>query len=322
MGKLLEVQNLKTYFTTMEGTVQAVDGVSFDLEEGEAMGLAGESGCGKTTAALSIMRLLPVNGYIKTGSIIFNGKNIVKMNPVKLRNMRWKELSIVFQGAMNALNPVKRISDQIIEPMLLHEKITEEAAMKRAKELFELVGINPDRINEYPHEFSGGMRQRVMIAMSLACWPKLIIADEPTTALDVMIQAQIIRLMKNLQKELSLGLIMISHDLSVLAETCEKLCIMYAGKIVENGTSIHVFKNSKHPYTRGLVAAFPNIKGVKFMPEPIPGNPPNLIHPPKGCRFYERCKYRQDPCKDNEPELFEVEPGHWVACHLVQAGVI
>jgi peptide/nickel transport system ATP-binding protein len=319
---LLEVKDLRTYFTTMEGTVQAVDGVSFEVEEGEAMGLAGESGCGKTTAALSIMKLLPINGYIKTGSIIFNGKNIVKLNPVRLRKMRWKELSIVFQGAMNALNPVRRISDQVIEPMLLHENITEEAAMKRAKELFELVGINPDRINEYPHEFSGGMRQRVMIAMSLACWPKLIIADEPTTALDVMIQAQIIRLMKNLQKELSLGLIMISHDLSVLAETCEKLCIMYAGKIVERGTAIQVFKNAKHPYTRGLVAAFPNIKGVKFMPEPIPGNPPNLIHPPKGCRFYERCKYKQEPCKDNEPPLIEVEPNHWVACHLVQAGVI
>jgi peptide/nickel transport system ATP-binding protein len=161
-----------------------------------------------------------------------------------------------------------------------------------------------------------------MIAMALACWPKLIIADEPTTALDVMIQAQILRLLKNLQKELSLGFIMISHDLSVLAETCEKLCIMYAGKIVENGTSIHVFKNPRHPYTRGLVAAFPNIKGVKFMPEPIPGNPPNLIHPPKGCRFYERCKYKIDSCNETEPLLFEIEPGHFVACHLVQKGVI
>jgi len=319
---LLEVKDLRTYFSTMEGTVQAVDGVSFEVKEGEAMGLAGESGCGKTTAALSIMRLLPVNGYIKTGTITFNGRNIVKLNPVKLRKIRWKDMSIVFQGAMNALNPVKRVGDQIIEPMLLHENITEEAALKRAKELFELVGINPDRINEYPHEFSGGMRQRVMIAMSLACWPKLIIADEPTTALDVMIQAQIIRLLKNLQRELDLALIMISHDLSVLAETCEKLCIMYAGKIVENGTSVHVFKNGRHPYTRGLVAAFPNIKGVKFMPEPIPGNPPNLIHPPIGCRFYERCKYRQEVCKDNEPQLFEVEPDHWVACHLVQTGVI
>jgi len=161
-----------------------------------------------------------------------------------------------------------------------------------------------------------------MIAMALACWPKLIIADEPTTALDVMIQAQILRLLKKLQKELSLGFIMISHDLSVLAETCEKLCIMYAGKIVEKGTSTHVFKNPRHPYTRGLVAAFPNIKGMKFMPEPIPGNPPNLIHPPEGCRFYERCKYKIDSCNETEPTLFEIEPGHFVACHLVQKGVI
>lgn len=318
---LLEVNDLRTYFTTMEGTVQAVDGISFELEEGEAMGLAGESGCGKTTAALSIMRLLPSNGYIKTGTIMFNGKNIVKLNPVKLRKTRWKEMSIVFQGAMNALNPVKRVGDQIIEPMLLHEKITEEAAMKRTKELFELVGINPVRVNEYPHEFSGGMRQRVMIAMSLACWPKLIIADEPTTALDVMIQAQIIRLLKNLQKELSLGLIVISHDLSVLAETCDKLCIMYAGKLVERGTAIQVFKNPMHPYARGLVAAFPNIKGVKFMPEPIPGHPPNLIHPPIGCRFYDRCKYKEARCEAEEPVLTEVEPHHWVACHLVKKGV-
>jgi len=319
---LLEVRNLKTYFSTMEGTVQAVDGVSFEVEKGTAMGLAGESGCGKTTAALSILRLLPSNGYIKQGEIIFDNKNVVKMNPVKLRHMRWKEMSIVFQGAMNALNPVIRVGDQIVEPMLLHEKITEQAAIKRGKELFELVGITPDRFNEYPHEFSGGMRQRVMIAMALACWPKLVIADEPTTALDVMIQAQIIRLLKNLQKELDLALIMISHDLSVLAETCEFLSIMYAGKIVEKGSSIHIFKNPRHPYTRGLVAAFPNIKGVKFMPEPIPGNPPNLIHPPKACRFAERCKYKQAICEEIEPELVQIEPGHWVSCHLVQKGVI
>lgn len=315
---LLEIKNLKTYFTTMEGTVQAVDDISFTLNKGEAMGLAGESGCGKTTAALSIMRLLPSNGYIKSGTILFNGRDLVKVNPFRLRRMRWKEMSIIFQGAMNALNPVKKVSDQIIEPMLLHEKITEDAALKRTKELFELVGITPDRVHEYPHEFSGGMRQRVMIAMALACWPKLIIADEPTTALDVMIQAQIIRLLKNLQRELGLSLIMISHDLSVLAETCEKLSIMYAGKIIEMGDSVHIFKKPKHPYTRGLVAAFPNIKGEKFMPEPIPGNPPNLIHPPEGCRFADRCKYRMDICDREEPAQMEIEPGHWVACHLMK----
>jgi len=318
---LLEVNNLKTYFTTMEGTVQAVDDVSFDLEKGEALGLAGESGCGKTTAALSIMRLLPTNGYIKSGSIVFNKREMTKINPYRLRRMRWKDMSIVFQGAMNALNPVKRVSDQIIEPMLLHEKITDQNALKRCKELFELVGITPDRIHEYPHEFSGGMRQRVMIAMALACWPKMVIADEPTTALDVMIQAQIIRLLKGLQRELDLALIMISHDLSVLAETCEKLCIMYAGKLVEKGTAEHIFKKPLHPYTKGLVAAFPNIKGEKFMPEPIPGNPPNLIHPPSFCRFSDRCKFSMDICRKENPELIEVEPNHWVACHLMKKGV-
>lgn len=319
---LLEITNLKTYFTTIEGTVQAVDGISFDLEKGEAMGLAGESGCGKTTAALSIMRLLPSNGYIKSGDIMFAGRNIAKVNRNRLRRIRWRDMSIVFQGAMNALNPVKKVSDQIIEPMLLHEKITEEKALKRTKELFELVGINPKRMHEYPHEFSGGMRQRVMIAMALANWPKLIIADEPTTALDVMIQAQIIRLLKNLQKELGLALIMISHDLSVLAETCEKLAIMYAGKIVEKGDAIHIFKHSKHPYTQGLVAAFPNIMGEKFMPEPIPGNPPNLIHPPEGCRFAMRCKYKRDYCDEDDPPFVEVEKGHGVACFRVERGEI
>ncbi|HDP96712.1 MAG TPA: ABC transporter ATP-binding protein [Euryarchaeota archaeon] len=319
---LLEVRDLKTYFTTIEGTVQAVDGVSFDLEAGEAMGLAGESGCGKTTAALSIMRLLPSNGYIKSGTITFNNKAIQKMSRERMRRMRWRDMSIVFQGAMNALNPVKKVSEQIMEPMLLHEKITEQAALKRTKELFELVGISPDRVHEYPHEFSGGMRQRVMIAMALANWPKLVIADEPTTALDVMIQAQIIRLLKNLQKELDLALIMITHDLSVLAETCEKICIMYAGKIAERGDAIHIFKKARHPYTKGLVAAFPNIKGEKFMPEPIPGNPPYLIHPPVGCRFADRCKFKQDICEQKDPEILEVEPGHWVACHLVEKGVL
>lgn len=319
---LLEVRDLKTYFTTIEGTVQAVDGVTFDVEAGEAMGLAGESGCGKTTAALSIMRLLPSNGYIKSGTISFNNKAIHKMSRERMRRMRWRDMSIVFQGAMNALNPVKKVSDQIMEPMLLHEKITEQAALKRTKELFELVGISPDRVHEYPHEFSGGMRQRVMIAMALANWPKLVIADEPTTALDVMIQAQIIRLLKNLQKELDLALIMITHDLSVLAETCEKICIMYAGKIVEKGNAVHVFKKARHPYTKGLVAAFPNIKGEKFMPEPIPGNPPYLIHPPIGCRFAERCKFKEDICEQKDPEIFEVDPGHWVSCHLVQRGVL
>jgi len=315
---LLEVTDLKTYFKTQEGTLKAVDGIGFILEKGQAMGLAGESGCGKTTAALSIMKLLPANGYIAGGKINFMGQDMSRVTGDKLRAIRWRDISIIFQGAMNALNPVKRVGDQIMEPILLHENVDEAVAKKRVQELFSLVGINPNRIREYPHEFSGGMRQRVMIAMALACRPKLVIADEPTTALDVMIQAQILQLMKNLQTELDLAMIIISHDLSVLAETCDLLSIMYAGKIVERSSAVEVFANPQHPYTKGLIAAFPNIKGERRMPASIAGNPPNLINPPPGCRFSDRCYMVQDVCKKQEPPLIEVLPGHYAACHFVQ----
>jgi len=318
---LLEVSELRTYFKTQEGVLKAVDGIDFVLDKGQAMGLAGESGCGKTTAALSIMKLLPANGYIASGSIQFMGQNMAKVTGDKLRAIRWRDISIIFQGAMNALNPVKRVGDQIVEPILLHEKVDEAVAEKRVKELFELVGINPNRIREYPHEFSGGMRQRVMIAMALACKPRLVICDEPTTALDVMIQAQILQLLKNLQRELELAMIIISHDLSVLAETCEFLCIMYAGKIVERSTAVEVFANPQHPYTKGLIGAFPNIKGDKKMPASIAGNPPNLIHPPVGCRFSPRCYMAADICQTEEPPLLEVLPGHFAACHFVKPEV-
>jgi peptide/nickel transport system ATP-binding protein len=317
---LLEVDGLKTYFKTQEGTLKAVDGISFDLDRGQAMGLAGESGCGKTTAALSIMKLLPANGFIAGGSINFMGQDMSKVTGDKLRAIRWRDISIIFQGAMNALNPVKRVGDQIVEPILLHEKVDEAVAVKRVKELFELVGINPNRIREYPHEFSGGMRQRVMIAMALACRPKLVICDEPTTALDVMIQAQILQLLKSLQQELELAMIIISHDLSVLAETCDQLSIMYAGKIVERASAVEVFSNPQHPYTKGLIAAFPNIRGDRKMPASIAGNPPNLINAPKGCRFADRCYAKQDRCVEEEPPLIEVLPGHFAACHFVKPG--
>ncbi len=314
---LLEVQGLRTYFKTQEGTLKAVDGIDFNLDKGQAMGLAGESGCGKTTAALSIMKLLPANGYIAGGKINFMGQDMARVTGDKLRAIRWRDISIIFQGAMNALNPVKRVGEQIVEPIVLHEKVDQEVALKRVKELFEMVGINPNRIREYPHEFSGGMRQRVMIAMALACKPRLVIADEPTTALDVMIQAQIIALLKSLQRDLDLAMIVISHDLSVLAETCDLLAIMYAGKIVEKAPAEQVFYDPQHPYTRGLIAAFPNIHGEKKMPASIAGNPPNLINPTIGCRFYDRCFMKQDACKTKEPPLVEVKPGHWAACHFV-----
>jgi len=315
---LLEVEGLRTYFKTQEGTLKAVDGVDFTLEKGHAMGLAGESGCGKTTAALSIMKLLPANGYIAGGKINFMGQDMARVTGEKLRAIRWRDISIVFQGAMNALNPVKRVGEQIAEPILLHEDVDKEVANKRVKELFELVGLNPNRVREYPHEFSGGMRQRVMIAMALACKPRLVIADEPTTALDVMIQAQILELMKTLQRELELAMIIISHDLSVLAETCETLCIMYAGKIVERADSVEVFRNPQHPYTRGLIAAFPNVKGERTMPGAIAGNPPNMIAIKPGCRFADRCSLTKDICLNEAPTLIEVLPNHYAACHFVK----
>ena len=296
--------------------MHAVSGVSFALDEGEALGLAGESGCGKTTTALALMRLLPYNGRIISGSIVFRGRDLVKASDMRIRKVRWKDISIIFQGAMNSLNPVRNIGQQIAEPIILHEKVEEDAAMDRVGELLELVGINRERRRDFPHEFSGGMRQRVMIAMALACNPKLVIADEPVTALDVMIQAQILELLERLRKELHLSMILISHDLSVMAETCEKVAIMYGGKMMEVGKTVDVFTDPKHPYTQGLVAAFPDIRGQRTMPASIPGDVPSLINPPTGCVFHPRCKFAFDRCIAAEPALAEVTPGRRAACFL------
>jgi len=296
--------------------VHAVSGVSFALDEGEALGLAGESGCGKTTTALALMRLLPYNGRIISGSIVFRGRDLVKASETRIRKARWKDISIIFQGAMNSLNPVRNIGQQIAEPIILHEKVEEDEAMDRVGELLELVGINRERRRDFPHEFSGGMRQRVMIAMALACNPKLVIADEPVTALDVMIQAQILELLERLRKELHLSMILISHDLSVMAETCEKVAIMYGGKMMEVGKTVDVFTDPKHPYTQGLVAAFPDIRGQRTMPASIPGDVPSLINPPTGCVFHPRCKFAFDRCIAAEPALAEVTPGRRAACFL------
>ena len=314
---LLEVDSLKVYFSTIRGYVRAVDGVSFEIEKGEAFGLAGESGCGKTTTALSILRLLPSNGEIKGGKILFDGVDIVKLDEETLRKeIRWKRISIVFQGAMNALNPVFTIGDQIVEAILAHEDVTKAKALSRTKKLLKLVGLSPMLVKRYPHELSGGMKQRVMIAMALACNPDLVIADEPTTALDVIVQAQILNLIKDLRRKLNLSAILISHDLSIIAELCDKVAIMYAGKIVEMGTVYQIFKNPRHPYTRGLIQSFPNIRAPKSEFKSIPGAPPNLLHPPPGCRFHPRCPYAKQVCKEEEPEMVEVEPGHFVACHF------
>lgn len=317
---LLEVKDLKTYYTTLGGVVKAVDKISFEVEKGEVLGLAGESGCGKTTAGLSILRLLPSAGRIVGGQILLEGRNLVTMEEDEYRKLRWKAISMIFQGAMNALNPVHRIENQIAEAIGVHEDSSKDEALERARELLGLVGIDPDRGKEYPHEYSGGMKQRTMIAMSLICNPKLVIADEPTTALDVMVQAQIMELLKRLSDELALSMIMITHNLPVLAENCQKIAIMYAGKIMEYADVAPIFDSPLHPYTQGLLQALPSIKGVSGKLESIPGAPPNLVDPPQGCRFHPRCPYTFDVCRKEEPELLEIEKKRYAACHRLEKG--
>jgi peptide/nickel transport system ATP-binding protein len=310
---LLEVNHLKTFYRADGDFVKAVDDVGFRVEKGESVGLVGESGCGKTTVALSLMRLLPVNASILGGEILYDGQDIVKLSDRRLRRVRWKSISIVFQGAMNALNPVKRIVDQISEPMLLHDKTSKEDARRAAQKLVEMVGIDKARAKDYPHEFSGGMRQRVMIAMALACDPRLVILDEPTTALDVMTKTQIQQLIKSIQKKMELSTILITHDLSVVAETCEKVAVMYAGKLVEFGDVVSAFEKPIHPYTAGLVKAFPNIYGSRELPVSIPGAPPNLLHPPAGCRFAPRCPIVGKEC-DQPPIGKTLSGNRYVEC--------
>ncbi len=314
---LLEVKNLKTYFYTTKGVVKAVDGVSFKINKGEVLGIAGESGCGKSTTAYSLIRLVPPPGKIVGGELIFEGRNILKLSEEDFRKqIRWKKISMVFQGAMNALNPVYTIGDQIAEVLMLHKHMTKEEAMKEVYKLLEMVGIDPKRAKSYPHELSGGMKQRVVIAMALALRPPLVIADEPTTALDVVVQAQIMNLLKRLQREHQMSIILITHDLSLIAEMAEKVVIMYAGKIVESGTAEQIFLNPQHPYTRGLLASIPRLTGDIHKLEFIPGVPPDLSNPPPGCRFAPRCKFKFEPCDKEEPPVIEVEPGHYVSCWL------
>ncbi len=334
---LLEVNHLKVYFEVLGGHVKAVDDVSFAMKPGETLGLVGESGCGKTTTAFAINRLLPSNGNIIGGYIKYKGKIIGEKDPEvtglfkdrKKRNIyrereammapiRWKEISMIFQSAMNAFNPVHKIGNQIVEAILAHEDVTQEEALERAKKLFKVVGLPPGRVVGYPHEFSGGMRQRAMIAMALACNPSLLIADEPTTALDVIMQDRILAEIKRLQKKLGIAMIIITHDVSVVAETADRMLVMYAGKMMEYGDIGELFHRPAHPYTIGLLGSFPSIKGEKKKLKSIPGSPPDLVNPPSGCRFHPRCKFAKPKCMEEEPALIEVAENHWAACHFAR----
>jgi len=310
------VKNLRTYYRLGSETVYAVDGVSFSIDAGETFGLAGESGCGKTTVAKSIMRILPENGFIADGKIWLDGQEIVGLSEKESKEFRWRKVSMVFQYAMSAFNPVLRVGDQIAEVIGEKEGCTKDVAYEKVKKLFEEVGLEPSRIRDYPHEFSGGMRQRAIIAQALACNPKLIIADEPVTALDVIIQGKILDLLKRLKEKYDLAVLLITHDLSVIAEESDRVGIMYAGNLVEVGEVVSVFKEPLHPYTAKLIGAFPSIIGKKTKLEFIPGVPPDLVSPPKGCKFHERCPYAKPVCKVEPPEQKEFSKGHMVACHF------
>ncbi|MFF4312070.1 ABC transporter ATP-binding protein [Streptomyces sp. 900105755] len=316
---LLEVRGLTV---TYPGGIGAVRGVNLSLDTGRKLGIAGESGCGKSTLALSLLRLLPAGTRVG-GEILLDGEDVLTMRWGQVRAVRWAGASIVFQGAMHSLNPVQRVGDQIAEPVLLHGRATAATAKKRTGELLEQVGLPAARARAYPHELSGGQRQRVMIAMALACDPRLVIADEPTTALDVMIQAQILRLIEQLVGEQGLALIMISHDLAVLADTCDRLAVMYAGRVVEEGAAREVYEDARHPYAKALSAAFPRIgdPASRFAPSGLAGDPPDPAALPAGCAFHPRCPAALDECAVEDQRLRAAGPGRQAACVHVEAAV-
>ncbi len=318
MPPVLKLERLTTQYHTLRGWVRAAENVSFEVEKGQAIGVVGESGCGKTTVALSILKILPWGARIRGGKILFEGTDLVPLSSSQMRKIRWKGISIVFQGAMNALNPVFKVGDQIVEAIRLHEPdVSKNDAKRRVEAVLEMVGVEASRAENYPHEFSGGMRQRALIAMALACNPRLLIADEPGTALDVIVQAQVLQLMRSLKEKLGLSMMMISHDLSIVAEVCDKIAIMYAGHIVEYGEIGAIFREPLHPYTQGLIGAFPTVKGERKKLVSIPGQPPDLLDPPKGCPFHPRCPYAMDVCKTEFPELKKAGSGdHYVSCYL------
>ena len=321
MSPLLQIKDLVTIFDTARGRIKAVDGVSLSIDSGETLGIVGESGCGKTVLALSIMRLLPANGKIINGKVLFSGTNLLALSSEEMRAKRGSEIAMIFQEPMTSLNPVFRVGEQIAEAVRLHRKLPAKEAMALACEQLREVGISdPEkRAQDYPHQLSGGMRQRVMIAMAMSCHPQLLLADEPTTALDVTIQAQILDLISELKKKNQMTVVLITHDLGIISQEAQKIAVMYAGKIVESATTGQIFVKPLHPYTKGLIASIPaRCVGVdkeqqKYL-QTIPGSVPSLYNLAPGCRFYERCSYADNHCAQEEPLLDEIEQGHFVAC--------
>lgn len=318
---LLSVRHLTVEYTSEGEVIHAVNDVSFELEKGKTIGLVGETGAGKTSIAKAILRILPEPpARVKSGEIWFEGRELLGLKEEEMRKIRGKNISMIFQDPMTALNPIMRIGEQIAEVIRLHEKCGKAQSVQKAKEMLEMVGIPGERYYEYPHQFSGGMKQRVVIAMALACNPRFLIADEPTTALDVTIQAQVLELMKKLKAQYQTAMVMITHDLGIVAEICDYVAIMYAGEVVEYGTREHIFNSTAHPYTKGLFACIPDIFTEQNELVPINGLTPDPTDLPQGCRFNPRCPYATERCRQEHPENVEIEPGHFVACHLINGG--
>ncbi len=312
---LLQVEGLSIAYRTARGELRAVEEVSFRLAAGRSLGLVGESGCGKTTIGLALMGLLPPNGRVTAGRILLQGRELTTLSEEELRRVRWAQVAMIFQGAMNALNPVHRVGDQIVEAIRTHRpRVSKAEARAQVEGLFQLVGLPPRRMHDYPHQFSGGMRQRAVIAMALALNPRLIVADEPTTALDVIVQAQILEETRNLQREFDIGIVFISHDISIVAEVCDQIGVMYAGQLVERGTTAEVFHDPRHPYTQALLASYPTLAGRRRELKAIPGEPPELVGTIPGCRFCTRCPRPHAACRLDPPRWRRMSPTHFVLC--------